>query len=472
MSKRDELARLDGVAQAKLVARGEVSAGELLESCAERIEALDPLLNAICTLDLERARSAAPPAAGPFSGVPFLVKDIIPYPGLRWSLGSRLMKSVVAPQATAYSQRLDEAGLVVIGKSTTSELGLLGSTETLLEGVTHNPWGLTLSAAGSSGGSAAAVAAGIVPFAHASDGGGSIRVPASVCGLFGLKPSRGRTVPAAFGESDFGALVSEHCVSRSVRDSALLLSLTEARGNGLREVGYVQRPLEKPLRIGAWTRTLIGDEAAPAVRRAWEEAVALCRSLGHEVEEISAPDIDGHALADAFFIVAGEGVAGVVQMMAGARGTPVARDELEPLTWALVEEFQRRGAEAMPTARRAFAEAAERYLQAVAPYDVVLTPTLRTLPWQLGHLSPLLPRDELIRRTADAVGYTPIHNIAGCPAMSVPLHWTEEEIPVGIHFAAAVGEEATLLGLAYQLEEARPWRDKWPPYSWPMLREG
>ncbi|HEY8377578.1 MAG TPA: amidase family protein, partial [Nannocystis sp.] len=220
MPRWQQLARLDGIAQAELVARKEVRAAELLDACIERIEALEPLVRAIVALDLDRAR-ATPPAPGPFAGVPFLVKDVTPYPGLPWHVGSRLFAANVAAQGTPYSERIDAAGLVTIGKTATPEFGLLGSTETLLHGVTHNPWDLSRLPAGSSGGAAAAVAAGIVPLAHASDGGGSIRIPASVCGLFGFKPSRGRCAPASFGASDFDALISDHCVSRSVRDSAL-----------------------------------------------------------------------------------------------------------------------------------------------------------------------------------------------------------------------------------------------------------
>ena len=468
MEKLGGLARLDGVAQAELVARGELSADELLEACAERIAALDPLLNAIPVVDFERARASAP-GAGPFAGVPFLVKDVTPYPGLRWSIGSRLFASNLAAQATPYSARLDEAGLVTVGKSATSELGLLGSTETFLDGVTHNPWDLSVSAAGSSGGAAAAVAAGLVPLAHASDGGGSVRIPASVCGLFGLMPSRGRCVSASLGASDYGALVAEHCVSRSVRDSALLLSLTEARGGALPPVGYVREPLTRRLRIATWTRTLMGEEPEPAVRRAYDEAVALCVSLGHDVQPVAPPGLDGAALGDAFFLVAGAAVGGAVSMMTQLRGRAVERGELEPFSWALAEEAQRRGPDALPQARAHFAASAERYLSVFSRYDVVLTPTLATLPWRLGHLSPVLPREELLRRTARAVGYTPIHNVAGCPAMSVPLHWTPEGLPVGTHFAAAPGADALLLGLAYQLEAAHPWHHRWAPYSYPRL---
>ncbi|WP_242352312.1 MULTISPECIES: amidase family protein [Anaeromyxobacter] len=471
MAKFRGLSRLDGVGQAALVARGELTASDLLDAFAERLEALNALLRVVPAVDLERARAAKVPP-GPFAGVPFLVKEVTPYPGLRWSCGSRVFAGNVAgPETrTPYIGRIDESGLVTVGKSAASEFGLLGSTETLLEGVTHNPWDLSLSAAGSSGGAAAAVAAGIVPLAHANDGGGSIRIPASVCGLFGFKPSRTRCVPASL-PSEFGALVSDHCVSRTVRDSALFLSVTEDRAGPLPAVGYVREPLARSLRIATWTRTLLGEEPEPAVRRAVDDAAGLCAALGHRVEPVASPDLDGAALGDAFFIVAGAAVAGLVELVDRLRGHPVQRDELEPFSWALVDELERRGPGALPAARAAFAAGTERYLETIRGYDAVLTPTLATTPWRLGHLSPVLPREELLRRTGRTVGYTPIHNIAGCPAMSVPLHWTEEGIPIGVHFAAAPGADALLLGLAYQLEEARPWAERWAPFSYPRLFE-
>jgi amidase len=203
-------------------------------------------------------------------------------------MGSRLFAANAAQRQTPYGRRLDESGLVCAGKSAAAELGLLFSTETLLEGVTHNPWNLACSATGSSGGSAVAVAAGLIPLAHANDGGGSLRVPASTCGLFGFKPSRGRTVPASFGSSDFGDMTSDHCISRSVRDSALFLSITEDRSSGA-PAGFVREPLARKLRIATWTRTAMGTEPEPTVRRAYDEALALLTGLGHHVEPIVPP---------------------------------------------------------------------------------------------------------------------------------------------------------------------------------------
>jgi amidase len=349
-----------------------------------------------------------------------------------------------------------------------SEFGLLASTETLLAGATHNPWNLARSPMGSSGGSAAAVAAGIVPLAHANDGGGSIRAPASACGVFGFKPSRGRTVVANKSGSDFADMTSEHCITRSVRDSALFLSLTE--DHTLTDpVGYVREPLARSLKIGAWTQTLAGESPTPAVQRAHDDAVALLTSLGHRVEAVAAPRFEFPELGEALYLVAGAAIANVVQTIDRTRREPVQQHELEPFSWSLIEALEARGADALPQARAAIARAVATYREATRAFDVVLTPTLGSEPCELGYLSPVLPRQVLLERTTQTLAYTPIQNIVGCPAMSVPLYWSEQGLPIGAHFAAAAGQDALLLGLAYQLEQARPWQDRWAPYSFPML---
>lgn len=463
MTRWGELARLDGVAQAQLVACGELHASELLDACEERIAALDPILRSIVALDLERAR-ASMPSQGPFMGVPFLIKDVTPYPGLPWRVGSRLMHGNVGVP-TPYTARIDAAGLVTIGKTATSEFGLLGSTETLAHGPTLNPWDLSRSAAGSSGGAAAAVAAGLVPFAHANDGGGSIRIPAAVCGLFGFKPSRGRCAPASPGASDFEALTSDHCVSRSVRDSARVLVLTAAASESLPALELREHAPDRRLRIAAWTRTGMGEQPEPEVARAHADTLALLASLGHDITEIDPPAIDGAALGDAFFLVAGAAVAGVLAMVESMLGTPPPLDAIEPFSRTLAERFLARGPAALEQARATFGRASAAYRATTDRYDVIATPTLATSPWPLGHLSPLLPADILLARTARTVGYTPIHNIVGCPAMSVPLHVSPEGLPIGSHFAARTGEDALLLSLAFELEAARPWAERWPTWS-------
>jgi amidase len=459
----NELSRLDAVAQASLVARGEVSALELVEAAIRRIEALEPTIHALASHDFAAARArAAQRPAGPLGGVPFLVKDLLPYPGQRCAMGSRLFRANVAREGSPYTGCLDAAGLITLGKSTTSEFGLLGSTETRLEGVTRNPWDLSRSATGSSGGAAAAVASGMVPLAHASDGGGSIRIPASVCGLFGFLPGRGRHVST--GPAMPFDLLRDHCVSRSVRDSALLLSLTEDRnGRAGPPIGYVDRPLARRLRIGFYSRTLIGDTPDPEVAQALEQTVALCTRLGHELVEAPPPDMDGPVLSSGFFTIAGAAMAQVAASIQGMLGRPIGADDFEPFTLSLIDWYRGLPSGAVERALASFEDASRRMHAYLEGYDVVLCPTVPVAPPTLGTISPELDRETVLRRTEKLAGYTPIHNIAGVPAMSVPLFTAPAGWPIGSHFAARRGEEATLLGLAYQLEEAAPWRNRWPP---------
>jgi amidase len=466
MHPLDRLARLDGIAQAELVARGELGAADLVAACERRHALMNPLLRAVVHADFDAARARAERGvSGPFGGVPFLFKDVLGYPGQRCAYGSRLLRSNVTAAGVPFTERVDAAGLITVGKSATSEFGLLGSTETLLEGITHNPWNLALTATGSSGGAAAAVAAGIVPLAHASDGGGSIRIPASAAGLFGFKPSRGRTVPAAAIGSDFAALLSDGCISRSVRDTALFLSLVEDRSAALAPLGHVREAASERLRIGVTSRSLLGTEPEPDVRRALEASAALCAELGHEVVEAPPPSVDGLAVSAAFFLVAGAALAEMCGMLTPMLGRPVGEEDLEPFTLALIEAARAASADALGGARAVFQAATAAYLQALAPVDVLLTPTLATRPWPLGWLSPTLGRDELIARTQRSVCYTPIQSVAGCPAMSVPLYWTSDGVPIGTQFAAAPGSDARLMGLADQLEAARPWAERWAPHS-------
>jgi amidase len=463
---KDDFSDLDGIGQGALVRSGKVSAGELVEAAIRRIEKMDPVIRALASVDFDNARKKAETAGqgGLFLGVPFLIKDIISYPGLQHAMGSRLFAHNIARNATPFSERIDESGLIPLGKTTTSEFGLLGSTETLLCGTTHNPWNPEYSATGSSGGSAAAVASRMVPLAHAEDGGGSIRIPASVCGLFGFKPSANRCVTAMPVQNDFVSLVSEHCLSHSVRDSAYFLSLTERKADNaaLPPVGYVDRPLDRSLRIGLYKTTLMGDLPEKEILNALEHTVRLCGDLGHEVVEIPAPNLDGKAISDGFFTFAGSAMDEMARMMEGLIGGPVNDTYLEPFTLSLIEWYRALPAAALLRARSAFTNAAKIMTDYMSRFDVVLCPTLALTPQKLGYLSPQLDRELLIRRTEQFAGYTPIHNIAGLPAMSVPLYVTDTGLPVGSHFAAPVGSEATLFGLAYQLEEAVQWARKRP----------
>ena len=454
----DPFARLDATAQADLVRRGEVSARELVDAAIARIEAIDPQLNAVTTRLFQQARAAAegPLADGPFRGVPYLIKDLDDLADAPTTMGSRLFANQMASASTPYVQRTLDTGVVVVGKSNTPEFGLLGTTESLLLGVCRNPWSLAHTPGGSSGGAAAAVAAGLVPFAHATDGGGSIRIPAACCGLFGLKPSRGRLAPSETAEIDISV---QHCVSRSVRDSARLFAAAEYRGAGaaLPPVGEVTGPSDRRLRIAIDVRNLFGDAPDPEVAIATHSAAKLCADLGHTVEEAS-PVIDGEAFVHHFISVWASMPAEIVT---GARASGLAV-LLEPWTIALAEEAARRGDHALPRAL-AYFEQTERLLGAfLERYDVILSPVLKTPPVAIGAQAPTLDYTRLHDDVTEWVSYTPIHNAAGIPAMSVPLGWSRDGLPIGVHFAAAAGAERTLFELAFELEAAAPWADRWP----------
>ncbi len=453
---------LDATAQAELVSKGEVTPRELVDAAIQRIEERDSEVHALCARDWDAARTRADSElTGPFAGVPFLIKDLIPYPGLKYSLGSRLFAQGVPALASEYTKRLDGSGLVVLGKTTTSELGLLGSTETLLEGPTRNPWREGLSSGGSSGGAGAAVAAGMVPMAHASDGGGSIRIPAAMHGRFGFKPGRRRTVGA--GTEDMNGLVAEHCVSWSVRDSARLLSVTE-RGPEASSypIGFVHGPSSERLRIGVYRTTLMGEEASAEVLAAFEETVTLLRELGHEVVDCAAPKVDGKKVSNGFFAMAGAGIQQLATMMEPMLGREVGEGDLEPFTLELWSWFQSLSEADAAAAHGGLEEVGGQMREFLNGYDVALCPTIPDEPHEIGWLDPKLSRETLLARTERLAGFTAIHNIAGVPAMSVPLAQSSAGLPVGSHFAAPIGQEARLLALAYELEEARPWRNRLP----------
>jgi amidase len=458
----DALAQLDGIAQAKRVARGELSAVELIQAAMRRSAALDPTLNAIVTPSFDRAlaRAAAAPATGPFAGVPYLLKDLMDWQGVRCTRGSRLYAGEISKRSPRLVQRSEATGLVILGKTNTSEFGLLPSTESLALGVCRNPWDPLRSAGGSSGGAAAAVAAGIVALAQGGDGGGSIRIPASCCGVFGLKPSRGRVE----GDGASAAEISvNHCLSRSVRDSALLLSLTErtAADAALPALGFVGEPNARRLRIAFSTRSYFGEEPDPEVKAATEAAAQLCAELGHETIE-AEPQISGAEFADHFLTVWAHGPARLVEQL---ESDPASRGKLgllEPWTLGLAEDFRRKPLGSLEAALAYFAEVGRVVDAFFDRVEVWLTPVVAELPPLLGEFGPELPFETLRERCVRYVSYTPVHNVAGTPAMSVPLAWSQSGLPIGTQFAARRGGEATLLELAYELEAARPWRARWP----------
>ena len=455
--------RWDAVEMARLIRAGEVTAADLAETAHALINSL-AALNAVADL-----ASASPGTGteGALAGVPFAVKELLAWPGLPWTMGSRLMAATPAPAPSPYGTRIRDCGLNVICSTTSSEFGLLGSTESALHGPTLNPWRRGLSAGGSSGGSAALVAAGVVPMAHGDDSGGSLRVPAALCGVFGFKPSNRRCTPAWPDAPGLATLVVEHCMSRSVRDSAYFLAATERAGPDAvyPPDGLVTGPGAARLQITVLTPTLMGRAPDEAVARELDRAAKLCESLGHHVEIAEPPGIDGQALSDGYFTAAALAMAQMSQTAAQMLGRPPGPAELEPFTLELIDWAGTLGPGAQAECERALADAGRAYLRLFDRCDVILSPTLARTSWPLGYLSPTAGRETLIRRTEEVVGYTPVHNAAGCPAMSVPLG-RHDGLPVGLHFAAPPGADRVLLALAYELEAAAPWADVTPDMAW------
>ena len=453
----------DATDMADLVRRGAVSPAELEDACRARIELLDPTLRAVAATARPAITASAAPPTAPFFGVPIGVKELLAVPGLPWTMGSRLMAHADPGPPSPYVEALLATGARIVAATTSSEFGLLGSTETLLHGVTANPWRAGVSPGGSSGGSAAAVAAGVFPLAHASDGGGSIRYPASLTGLFGFKPSAHRTQPTAPDQGGLTSLVHDHAIARSVRDSARLLAATERTGPDAPHppIGFVAGPDDRRLRVAVVERTLLGDLPAPEVRAALARTVDLLADLGHEPVDVPPPSFDGRALSLGFFSAASQTMGAVADLVAPMLGRPPGPDELEPFTLQLIAWGATLGSDTALTTAQAFAAATRTYLRQFETCDVVLSPTVARPPWPIGTLAPDLGLDELIGRTEQLIGYTPIHNIAGAPAMSVPLE-EADDLPVGMHLAAAPGDDRTLLHLAYELEGARPWAGRLP----------
>ncbi len=470
-----EVASLDGVAQAALVHTGEVSATELTEWAIERVERLNPVLNAVITPAYEQALATARkvPTDAPLAGVPFLLKDLITeMAGLPFGEGSRYLRGVVSDHDSELVRRLRRAGVVILGKTNTPEFGMVPTCEPVAHGATRNPWDTGRSTSGSSGGSAAAVAARMVPAAHGNDLGGSLRYPASACGLFGLKPTRAR-VPLG---PEYGDAVSgwacEHALTVSVRDSAALLDAVSGPDVGdpyvapaprrrfLAEVGADPGRL----RIGFTTRTVGGAAGHPDCVAALEDSLHLLTDLGHEVVEVALPGL-GPEVGTAIGTVFNSATAWIIAYWTRRLGRPPADGELEPLTRAYWEL----GRQVTAADYLLAIEECQRFARGVAAWlrevDLWLTPTLSTPP---APLSVITSSDDEPFRALEAGGATVAYagvvaNITGNPAMSVPLWWNNDGLPIGVHFMGQYGDEATLFRLAGQLEAARPWAERLPP---------
>lgn len=485
----------DGLGLAELVRRRELEPGELVEEAIRRIERVNPQLNAVIhtMYDCARQAVAAGLPDGPFRGVPFLIKDMMTdYAGAPSTLCSRSMVGTIAGHDSEIVRRHKAAGLVIVGKTNAPEHGLMPVTEPALFGPTRSPWNLERTPGGSSGGSAAAVAARLVPFAHGNDGAGSIRIPASCCGVFGLKPTRGRTPLGPDIAEAWQGLALHHVLTRSVRDSAAMLDATAGPDTG---APYSAPPAARPflaevgadpgrLRIAFSAEPFLPAQVHPDCAAGVLDAARLCEELGHHVEE-ATPRIDGPAFVKAFTVMCSAETRATVKWTEQATGCPAAAAQYELSTWALAMLGEQFTAGDYASALALLKGAGRVVGEFFKTYDVLLTPVLARPPVELGAFA-LKPRDRSMGQVlawlkagklVRALGvvevaaaemfafmpYTPLFNATGQPAMSVPLVWNDEGLPIGMHFAARFGDEATLFRLAAQLEQARPWRDRLPP---------
>jgi amidase len=495
MSGFSDYDKYDGLGLAELVRKKEVKPSELVEEAISRIEKLNAQLNAVIYKMYELARKAADGDIpdGPFKGVPFLMKDIMmAYAGVPLTNGSRFLKDFVPDHDSELVKRFKAAGLIVVGKTNTSEFGLVPITEPELFGPTNNPWDLGRTPGGSSGGSAAAVAARMVPLAYGADGGGSIRIPASCCGVFGLKPTRGRNpMGPDFGEGWRG-LACSHVLTRSVRDSAAMLDATAGPDIG---APYYAVPPARPflsevgtdpgkLRIAFTSKPFLSGIVDKDCVKGLEATGKLCQNLGHEVIEATL-QIDGRAFAKAFLTIACVETRATIEEAEVLLNRKAAFKDFEPSTWVLGLLGRRCRAPELSKSLNLVQRTARQIGEFFEKYDVLLTPTLAMPPLVTGALQlkgsqlvamKLLGRlnagglismfsgiDVLAEHVFGFVPYTPLFNVTGQPAMSVPLYWNDEGLPIGMQFVGRYGDEATLFRLASQLEKARPWSQRIPP---------
>ena len=468
---------MDATDQAALVAKGEVSPAELLEAAIERMERIDPVINALTIRWFDHARDTAASGDlpdGPFRGVPFLLKDLYAnYAGQRISNGNVALKhaGIVSDADTTLVSRYRAAGLVIAGRTNSPELGSVPVTEPLAWGPTRNPWDTGRTPGGSSGGAAAAVASGMVPFAHASDGGGSIRIPASCCGLVGLKPSQGRITLGPV--RDESGLSVEHCVSRSVRDTAALLDATRGPGVGDTVIApppardYVEELGIDPgrLRIGVLDHHPQGHPIDAECTDAARATAQLLESLGHHVEDAWPAALEDTTFGSHFGALWSTNMGVAQRRFEDLIGRPLEADEFEPMNRAQADFAKHFTSVEYALALSAVAQ----YRRAVQAWwsqgwDLLLTPTLGQIPLEIGTIrnNPENPMEAMIK-AGQFVPFTPPFNTTGQPAISLPMHWTEAGLPVGVQLVAAYGREDLLIRIASQLESAQPWAQRTPP---------
>lgn len=458
----------DALGLAALISKKKISAREAVEEAIARAERLNPKLNAIVFSDFERARDAAggKPSKGHFTGVPTLLKDMrAGARGMPTRSGSRFVPAVPSDHDSEVVKRHRAAGLIPLGKTNVPEFGILPTTEGKLYGSAHNPWNLEHTPGGSSGGSAAAVAAGIVPIAHATDGGGSIRIPASNCGLVGLKVSRGRISQGPDAADSTSGLSVDNVVTKSVRDTAAAMDMTCAINYG---DPYFAPPLEgsflegikrkpKRLKIAVSYNSLSGKPMHADVTAALKRTVKLCEDLGHIVEQ-ATPALDAQSLTPAFMTLWATNSAAGVSQLAQLHGREPTLDDIEGLTMSLYRQGRSITAVQHIGAQQALFRAGRVMATFHETYDLWLTPTLGAPPLKLGTID-VMEQDlqEAFAPIIDYVPYTAMQNATGQPAINLPLHWNKDNLPIGVQFVARTGGEMLLLKLAAELEKAAPW---------------
>jgi amidase len=476
MIKLSEYVRYDGLGLAELVRRGEVTPKELKDAALEGIAQVNPKLNAVHSVLANHAQKEIDAGLhdGPFQGVPFLIKDLVLHAaGIPVNSGSRLLQGLIFPHDTELMARFRKAGLVLVGTTTTPELGYNCTAEAVFYGPTHNPWNTGRSPGGSSGGSGAAVAARIVPLAHGNDGGGSIRIPSSCCGIFGLKPTRGRTPLGPDSGEAIHGLGIDFALTRSVRDAAALMDAVAGPDPGAPNWAeppsrlFLEEVSTPPRRLRiAWTaKPASGVPVDREVVDALHGTVKLCEELGHELVE-AAPTYDVEGFMAATVCIWSANVAHIIEAGAAAVGRTPSEQNLEATSWATYRYGNSLKASELLQALDVYARVSRMVGQFFQNYDLLLTPTIAHLPAPLGELNANAPGVTAEQWTMQLFTYTPftlLYNVTGQPAMSVPLAWSREGLPIGMQFAGRFAAEAKLFRLAAQLEQARPWKDKLPP---------
>lgn len=453
----------DGVQQLAQLANGETTSLALTEAAIGRAKATHPMINAIASESYDSALEAATtPPGGAYGGVPTFIKDLLDWKGAQTLYGSRAFEGYIAQTDGPFAEAWRAAGVINLGKSTSPEMGLISSTEPLVTGATRNPHDLSRIPGGSSGGAAALVAARVVPFAHASDGGGSIRIPAACCGLFGLKPSRG-ALPISRDSGPVDISVN-HAVTLTVRDSAALFAAAEANlESDLPKTGNITEASTRRLKI-AYAPAPTTDAVLDGETQAGLDRTAqLCRDLGHEVIDYVMPT-DGARFSDAFLLYWAAGAAAFAQQASAFSGKPIGPDILEPWTLGLAAEFLGRQDD-MPGAI-AYLQAFEAEYHALFDdFDILLTPTVSTVAPKIGEQAPDGDYDTVRRNVLNFAAFTAPMNVSGAASMSVPLQWSADGLPIGSMFSGRRGDDGLLLALAYELEEAQPWIDRLPTFK-------